>query len=44
MNEEGDYPEVVWELADAIATEGIVMGGKPLTVEETYADSLGCDS
>ena len=44
MNEEGDYPEVVWELAEAMATEGIVMGGKPLTIEESYADSLGCAS
>jgi hypothetical protein len=44
MNEEGDYPEVLWELADAMATDGVVMGGKPLTVEETYADALGCGS
>ena len=44
MNEEGDYPEVLWDLADAMATDGLVMGGKPLTIEESYASSLGCGS
>jgi hypothetical protein len=44
MNEEGDYPEVLWEYADAMATDGIVLGGKPLTIEESYADALGCGS
>jgi hypothetical protein len=44
MNEEGDYPEVLWDLADAMATDGVVMGGKPLTIEASYADALGCGS
>jgi hypothetical protein len=44
MHEEGDYPEVLWELADAMAGDGVVMGGKPLTIEESYADALGCGS
>ena len=43
MNDEGDYPEVVWEYADALATGGPVSGGKPLTVEESYEAALGCD-
>jgi hypothetical protein len=42
MNAEGDYPEVVWELADAMATGAPVSGGVPLTVRESYVDSLGC--
>lgn len=44
MKEEGAYPEVLWDLADAMASDGIVMGGKPLTIEESYADALGCGS
>lgn len=42
MDDEGDYPEVLWDLADAMATDGVVMGGRPLTIEESYADALGC--
>ena len=42
MNADGDYPEVVWEYADAIAGDGTIMGGKRLTVEESYKDALGC--
>ena len=37
-------PEVVWELADAMATNGSVSGGEPLTIEESNADALGCGS
>jgi hypothetical protein len=44
MDDEGDYPEVVWEYADALATNASVSGGKPLTVEESYASALGCDA
>lgn len=43
MNAEGDYPEVLWSYADAVAAHGEVPGGKPgMTVEETYRDALGC--
>ena len=42
MNEEGDYPEVVWEFAAAMETNGTVPAGKPMTVEEAYASALGC--
>ncbi|HTE59563.1 MAG TPA: hypothetical protein VK631_04385 [Solirubrobacteraceae bacterium] len=40
MNAEGDYPEVVWEYADAVAGDGTVMGGKRLGVEESYKSAL----
>jgi len=43
MDDEGDYPGVLWELAGAMATGAIVSGGKPFTVDESYASSLGCD-
>jgi hypothetical protein len=42
MNDEGDYPEVLWEYADAIATNTPVKGGKPLSVEQSYENALGC--
>ncbi|MBE2320443.1 hypothetical protein DVA67_031055 [Solirubrobacter sp. CPCC 204708] len=42
MDREGDYPEVLFQYVDAVAGEGTVMGGKPLTVKETYKDALGC--
>ncbi len=42
MNAEGDYPEVLWQYADAVVNGGTVMGGKPLTVKESYRDALGC--
>lgn len=42
MNEEGDYPEVVWELAAAMETNGTVPAGRPMTVEEAYTSALGC--
>jgi hypothetical protein len=40
MNAEGDYPEVVWQYADAVAGDGTVVGGKVLTVEESYKAAL----
>jgi hypothetical protein len=42
MNEEGDYPEVVWGLAAAMRTDGTVPAGRPATVEQAYEQSLGC--
>jgi hypothetical protein len=44
MNDEGDYPEVLWEYADALAGNGPIMGGKELTIEESYGAALGCDT
>jgi hypothetical protein len=43
MQHEGDYPKVLWEYADAVAGDGTVVGGKVLTVEQSYAEALGCD-
>jgi hypothetical protein len=42
MSTEGDYPEVVWEYARAMADDGTVPGGRPLTVDESYKAALGC--
>jgi hypothetical protein len=43
MEDEGDYPKVLWEYAAAMATDGDVPGGAPgMTVEETYRTALGC--
>ncbi|MDA0163017.1 hypothetical protein OM076_22280 [Solirubrobacter ginsenosidimutans] len=43
MNAEGDYPEVVWQYADAINGKGDVPGGKlGLSVDGTYREALGC--
>lgn len=40
MNTEGAYPAVLWQYADAVAGDGTVMGGKVLTVEESYKAAL----
>jgi hypothetical protein len=47
MNAEGDYPEVLWQYADAVNADdpegGEIIGGKRgLTVEGTYKDAIGC--
>lgn len=39
MDREGDYPEVLWRYADAMAGVPVVVGG---SIEATYARSLGC--
>ncbi|ADB49936.1 hypothetical protein [Conexibacter woesei] len=43
MNAEGDYPEVLWDHADAVNGNGKVMGGKGAPVEVAAAEGLGCD-
>jgi hypothetical protein len=43
MDEEGDWPEVMWELADAMPNDAAVSGGRPMTIEESYASALGCE-
>jgi hypothetical protein len=42
MNDEGDYPEVLWRYADAMANGGQIEGGKSMSVEESAPDALGC--
>ena len=43
MDQEGDWPEVMWELADAMPNNAKVSGGRPLTIVESYQYSLGCE-
>jgi hypothetical protein len=40
MEAEGDYPEVLWQYADAVAGDGTVVGGKVVSVEESYKAAL----
>jgi len=42
MATEGGFSDGVWEYADAIAGDGTVVGGRVLTVEESYREALGC--
>jgi hypothetical protein len=43
MDDEGDYPEAIWEYAAAMATNGDVAAGRPgMKVGETYRTALGC--
>lgn len=42
MAKQGHYHEVLGQYVDAIATTGTVVGGKTLTVAESYKDALGC--
>jgi hypothetical protein len=43
MVRDGDYSEVLWEYADAMAGDGTVLGGRQLTVRESYRVALGCE-
>ncbi len=42
MQDEGAYPEVVWELADAMRSGAELQGGRSMTIRESYASALGC--
>jgi hypothetical protein len=42
MQEDGHYPKVLWEYADAMAANAPLAAGKPVSVEESYRDALGC--
>jgi hypothetical protein len=42
MNPDGDYPEVLWQYADAMASGGTIEGGRSMSVEESAPDGLGC--
>jgi hypothetical protein len=42
MADEGAFPQVVWQLADAMAGDGMVPAGRPMTVEEAAPHALGC--
>jgi hypothetical protein len=45
MNEEGDWPEVLWEIADAMDGGGVPTGKGlvPLDDRELYVSALGCE-
>jgi hypothetical protein len=42
MNAEGDYPELLWEYADAMRGVRSFPGATPRWVEEGYRSGLGC--
>ena len=42
MQAEGAYPDVLWQYADAAATNAPIAAGKNLSVEESYGNALGC--
>ena len=44
MSEQGRYPQVVWEHADAIAGDGTIEAGGSMPVEASYRNALGCGS
>lgn len=43
MERDGAWSEAVWEYADAMAGDGRVAGGSPMTLGESYRNGLGCD-
>jgi hypothetical protein len=43
MNDEGDWPEVLWAIADAMVDNSSIPAGRPMTVEEGYRSALGCE-
>jgi hypothetical protein len=43
MDDEGAWPEVLWELADAMPDDAKVSGGRPMTIAESFTSSLGCE-
>jgi hypothetical protein len=44
MNADGDYPEVLWQYADAMASGGTIEGGRPMSLEESARDGLDCST
>jgi hypothetical protein len=42
MNAAGDYPEVLWDVADAMNGNGKIMGGRGMEVGAVYEEGLGC--
>lgn len=44
MLAEGEYPNVVWEYADAMSGDGTIVAGEVTTVEATHQRAFGCGS
>lgn len=42
MKSQGGWSGVLWDYADAITSNDSIMGGRSLTVEESYKSALGC--
>jgi hypothetical protein len=42
MAPDGGWSGVVWEYADALATDAPVSGGRPMTIAESYEQAFGC--
>jgi hypothetical protein len=42
MDSKGDYPEVIWDYADAMQDDSELLMGRPMTIDESYEQSLGC--
>jgi hypothetical protein len=40
MTDEGDWPDVIWEYADALPADAPI---GPVTIEDSYSQGLGCD-
>ena len=43
MNDEGDWPEAIWEYADALPADAPIGPGGSFTIEDSYSQVLGCD-
>jgi hypothetical protein len=43
MNDEGDWPDVIWEYADALPADLPIGPGGSFTIEDSYSQGLGCD-
>lgn len=42
IQDQGGWADVLWQYADAVGGDGTVVGGRILTVEESYENALGC--
>src|ERR687894_722636 len=42
MTSDGGWSDSVWQYADALPTDAPIMGGRPLTIAESYDEALGC--
>jgi hypothetical protein len=42
MDEEGDWPEAIWQYTDAMQGNDPIPQGRIMTIEESYQSALGC--
>jgi hypothetical protein len=43
MDRDGGYPDSIWDYADAMKDDSRLLMGRPMTIDESYKQSLGCD-